>query len=104
MQEITIELIPADAPRHTQERCRIIVRQPDGDQAFHTIAGAPGEETLARWLEAGEQPVAFNPHERLGESGYVISFRNGNDEEVHAVTFRLALYDGVPLCDFWNSK
>ena len=90
MQKISIELIPADIPRHTQEKCRLIVRQPDGDRAFHTIAGALGEETLARWLEAGEQPVAFNLYERLGGSGYVISFRNGNDEEVHAVTFEPA--------------
>ena len=91
MQEIEIELIPADARRHTQERCRIIIRQPDGDRAFHTIAGANGEETLADWLKAGEQPVAFNTLERLGGTpGYVISFRNGNDEQVHAVTFRPA--------------
>ena len=90
MQEIEIGLIPADARRHTQERCRVVIRQPDGDRAFHTIAGAIGEETLAHWLEAGEQPVAFNPHERIGEPGYVISFRNGNEEVVHAVTFQPA--------------
>ena len=91
MQEIKIELIPAHAPRHTQERCRVIIRQPDGERVFHTIAGATGEETLAQWLEARDQPVAFDTLERLGGTpGYVISFRNGNDDEVHAVTFEPA--------------
>lgn len=91
MQIIAIELIPADARRHTQERCRIIVRQPDGDRAFHTIAGATGEETLADWLEAGEQPVAFGILERVGcVPGYLVSFRNGNGVEVHAITFEPA--------------
>ena len=68
MQEIEIELIPANALRHTQERCRVIIRQPD-EREFHTIAGANGEETLAHWLEAGQQPVAFNILERIGGPG-----------------------------------
>ena len=56
-------------------------------KVFHTIAGTNGEETFAHWLEAGQQPVAFNILERIGGPGYAISFRNENDEELHAVTF-----------------
>ena len=91
MQQIEIEMIPADAPRHTEERCRIIVRRPEGEMVFHTIAGATGEETLAQWLEAGERPTPFNVYDRIGDApGYVMSFRNRNGEELRGVTFRLA--------------
>ena len=88
MRIICIELIPDGAARHTVEKCRITVRYSHGDEVLHTIAGGPGEEKLAEWLNAGESPTVSKCYGPGLGPGMVVSFSHSNGEVLHRVTFR----------------